>query len=124
MIFYAPGKIPAAKFDKLTAQVDIGPTILGFLNFSYESKFFGQDVFNIKEGQERAFISTYQSLGYIKNKKLVILEPNKKVKTFIPDFANGSSLATANDQQLANEAIANYQLASYLYKNGLYNFVK
>ncbi|WP_316767944.1 LTA synthase family protein [Pedobacter frigiditerrae] len=122
MIFYAPNHIKPSKFEKLTAQIDIGPTLLGYLNFSYQSKFFGQDVFRMKDNEERAFISTYQSLGFIKNNQLVILDPNKKVKTFTPDFINGNSKPIAANPSLIDEAIANYQLASYLYKNKLYGF--
>jgi phosphoglycerol transferase MdoB-like AlkP superfamily enzyme len=122
MIFYSPGHITPGKFEKLTAQIDIGPTILGYLNFSYDSKFFGQDVFKMKDSEERAFISTYQSLGYIKDNKLVILDPNKKAVTYKPDFATGSAVTISADQKLINEAISNYQMASYLYQNGLYGF--
>lgn len=122
MIFYSPGHIAPGKFEKLTAQIDIGPTILGYLNFSYNSKFFGQDVFKMKDGDERAFISTYQSLGYIKNQKLVVLDPNKKSGTYQPDFKTGNAEKRPEDQQLTNETIANYQMAAYLYQNGLYGF--
>lgn len=122
MIFYSPGHITPGKFEKLTAQIDIGPTILGYLNFSYNSKFFGQDVFKMKDSDERAFISTYQSLGYIKDKTLVILNPHKKVATYKPDFTNGGAVAITANQKLIDEAISNYQMASYLYQNGLYGF--
>jgi len=122
MIFYSPGHIAPGKFEKLTAQIDIGPSILGYLNFSYDSKFFGQDVFKMKDTDERAFISTYQSLGYIKNNKLIILDPNKKVAAYKPDFTTGSAVTIPLDQKLINEAISNYQMASYLYQNGLYGF--
>ena len=122
MIFYSPGHITPGKFEKLTAQIDIGPTILGYLNFSYNSKFFGQDVFKMKDSDERAFISTYQSLGYIKNNKLVILDPNRKAATYKPDFTTGGSVAIPADGKLIDEAISNYQMASYLYQNGLYGY--
>lgn len=124
MIFYSPGHIAQGKFEKLVAQIDIGPTLLGYLNFNYKSKFFGQDVFKMNDKDQRIFISTYQSLGYIKNDKLVILEPNKKVNTFIPDYVTGSSKAIPNEKWLTNEAISNYQLASELYKVKGYQFVK
>jgi len=122
MIMYSPENIKPGKFEKLVAQIDIGPSILGLLNFSYQSKFFGQDVFKMKDEQQRAFISTYQSLGYIKNNKLVILDPNKKVATFSPNFITGSAKAVPSEEWLTNEAIANYQLASYLYSSGGYLF--
>jgi phosphoglycerol transferase MdoB-like AlkP superfamily enzyme len=122
MIIYSPANIAPSKFEKLTAQIDIGPTILGLLNFNYESKFFGQDIFNKSATHERVFISTYQSLGYIKNNKLIILDPNKKVNTYSANFNTGESKIISSDNQLTHEAIANYQLASYLYTNGKYNF--
>jgi len=122
MIMYSPEHIKPGKFEKLVAQIDIGPSILGLLNFSYQSKFFGQDVFKMKDEQQRAFISTYQSLGYIKNNKMVILNPNKKLNTFAPDFKTGTSKIIPSEDRLTKEAIANYQLASYLYANGNYNF--
>ncbi|WP_208110935.1 LTA synthase family protein [Pedobacter duraquae] len=124
MIMYSPGHIAAGKFDRLTAQIDIGPTILGWLNVNYTSKFFGQDVFKLPLGKERAFISTYQSLGYIKDGKLVILDPNKKTATYRPDFNTGNAVPIAEDQRLLQEGIANYQMASYLYQKGLYQFEK
>lgn len=122
MIFYAPGLIKPGKFEKLTAQIDIGPSILGYLNFNYESKFFGQDVFRMKDNQQRIFISTYQSLGYLKDNQLVILGPNKKVNTFRPDFKTGEAKPIKAVQWLTNEAVANYQLASFLYNNHAYEF--
>jgi len=122
MIMFSPAIIKPGKFEKLTAQIDIGPSILGLLNFNYHSKFFGQDVFKMKDDQQRAFISTYQSLGYIKNNKLVILDPNKKVTTFIPDFRTGNAISIPSENWLTEEAIANYQLAAYLYSNHGYQF--
>ncbi|WP_231463549.1 LTA synthase family protein [Pedobacter sp. Leaf132] len=124
MIFYSPGHIVPSKFEKLTAQLDIGPTILSYLNMGYKSKFFGHDVFTMQDSAQRAFISTYQSLGYIRNNKLVILNPNKKVSTYKPDFKTGNSVKVANDNKLTNEAISYYQLASYLYQKKLYQQIQ
>ncbi|WP_316796132.1 LTA synthase family protein [Pedobacter agri] len=122
MIIYSPAYIKPGKFDKLVAQIDIGPSILGLLNFNYQSKFFGQDVFKMKDEQQRAFISTYQSLGYIKNNKLVILDPNKKVATSIPNFKTGNAKPVPSENWLTEEAIANYQTAAYLYTKNGYQF--
>lgn len=120
MIFYAPAHIAPSKFEKLTAQLDIGPTILGYLNFSYKSKFFGHNVFKMKDDEQRAFISTYQSLGYLRNGKLVVLNPNRKLGTFKPDFKTGTAIKTTDDEKLTNEATSYYQMAAYLYQKGLY----
>ena len=91
------------------------------LNFNYRSKFFGYDIFRLEAGRERVFISTYQSLGYIRNKQLIILQPNKKVSAFSPDFETGDAKTIAINEQIKKEAISYYQQASYLYRNRLYN---
>ncbi|MFC6192236.1 LTA synthase family protein [Dyadobacter subterraneus] len=119
LLIYSPGNIKPAKMERLMSQIDLGPTILGLLNFSYTSKFFGYDIFKLEEGRERAFISTYQSLGYIRRDSLVILKPQRIVNTFIPDFKDGSSKPAKSNSHLTNEAISWYQTASYQFKNKL-----
>ncbi len=119
LLIYSPENIPAAKMERMMSQIDIGPTLLGLLNFSYTSKFFGYDMFKVKPGQERAFISTYQNLGYIKNDQLVVLSPQQKKEQFIMDFKNKSQSLGPLDQKLAEEAIAWYQVSSYVFEKGL-----
>ncbi len=121
MIIYSPKNVNTQKFERLTAQIDIAPTLLGMLNFNYRSKFFGYDIFRLEEGRERVFISTYQSLGYIKNNELIILQPNRKVSAYKPDFSSGEAKPIQLNEHLKKEAIANYQQASFLYRNKLYN---
>jgi len=117
MLIYSPANISAQVTNRLTAQIDIAPTILGLLKFSYRSKFFGQDVFAVPEDRQRAFISTYQGLGYLKDKRLVIQSPIRTVKEFIPDFANGQATETPLTDSLVQEAIAYYQCASWLIRH-------
>lgn len=119
LLIYAPGFIHPGVMPRLMSQIDIGPTILGLLNFSYRSKFFGYDIFQLEPGRERAFVSTYQSLGYIKHDSLVILKPQKVASTFTPDFKDGSARETLPNRHLAEEAIAWYQAASFQFRNGL-----
>jgi len=120
MLIYSPANIQPARVERLMSQIDLGPTLLGLLNFSYKSKFFGYDIFKLEPGRERVFISTYQNLGYVKNDKLVILYPQKKVKTFTPNFEDGSAVLIPNEEALTNEAVSWYQTASYEFKNELY----
>ncbi len=121
LIIYSPGNIQPQKVDRLTAQIDIVPTILGLLNFSYKSKFFGQDVFSSPPGKERVFISTYQGLGYLKNNKLVIQSPVKKIQEWQPDFQTGKAVQTPLTDSLVKQAIAFYQCASWLVNHKKYN---
>lgn len=132
---YAPGFIQPQKYDKLVSQIDVMPTVLGLLNFDYQSKFFGQDVLK-SDYVPRAFIATYQDLGYIKNDVLTIISPVKKVKQF--DLiqqknevlgANYSILYEEKpkvkiDEKLKKETIAIYQTASHILKTKNYQKIK
>ena len=117
--------------DKLVSQIDVMPTVLGILNFKYQSKFFGKDVLNTKY-IPRAFIATYQDLGYIKDDVLTIISPQKKVKQFDLIQQKNETLdsnycifyeekpKTKIDLKLKKETIAVYQTASYILKNKKY----
>jgi phosphoglycerol transferase MdoB-like AlkP superfamily enzyme len=113
LFIYAPEILKPKEVGSLSSQIDIMPTILGILGFNYNTKFFGQDVLNYPTN--RAFISTYQMLGYLKNDQLVILAPNKKPQTY--NIKNNSQLLTNNDANLVDEAISFYQSAYLLYQN-------
>jgi copper oxidase (laccase) domain-containing protein len=67
---------------------------------------------------ERAFISNYQSLGYLRNNTLIVLSPKRKTEAYQVDSENYASVPTKVDESLVNEAIAYYQTASRAYKAG------
>lgn len=121
MWIYAPGIIQPRIEERLTAQIDIVPTILGLLNMNYKSKFFGKDVLNSTKGNETAFISTYQGLGMLTRNDLVIQRPPKEVKAYVPDFVSGQSKETAAKDTVIKKAIAYYQCASWMIRNKRYS---
>jgi phosphoglycerol transferase MdoB-like AlkP superfamily enzyme len=121
---YAPALVKPSIEQRLTSQIDLVPTVLGILNLNYNSRFLGYDLFKTPAGNERAFISTYQDMGYIKDGKLVILSPQKKIEMFVPNFVSGIASKTAPESAIVNEAIAWYQGANYLYKTGGYKMLK
>ena len=118
LMMYSPATITPGTMDRLMSQIDLGPTLLGLLNFSYTSKFYGYDIFKLEPGRERAFISTYQSLGYLKHDTLILLQPQQKKFTLIPNM-DGSAATVAENPKLLREAIVWYQTASHGFKNGL-----
>ncbi|MBO9561191.1 MAG: sulfatase-like hydrolase/transferase [Niastella sp.] len=117
MLIYAPKILQPRMVSDLTAQIDVAPTILGMLRLQYKSKFFGQDILNTPAEKQRAFISTYQGLGYMRNGKLVIQSPVKTVKEYTPDLKTGNATASRIDDSLVNQAIAYYQCTSWLLRN-------
>jgi phosphoglycerol transferase MdoB-like AlkP superfamily enzyme len=80
-MIFSEGFIQPQKFTKTMSQIDVMPTLFGLLNFNYQSKFLGQDIFT-KEFQPKAYIATYQDLGFVKDNYLTIISPLRKVKQY------------------------------------------
>ena len=123
LLIYAPELIAPGRVDRLMSQIDIPPTLLGLLNFSYDSRFMGYDLLHLPAGQERIFISTYQNLGYAKGDRLVVLKPKGQVSLYQINYETGEYKPLPEDDALVKEAVAWYQGASMLYKTGQYHAV-
>lgn len=125
-MIYAPKDIVPQHFDKLMSQIDLMPTALGLLNFNYESKFFGTDVLQ-PTYKPRAFIATYQDLGYIRDHYLTILGVNKTIKQYsiTPQSVQETVIPIKEvkeiNKEYANEAISFYQFTAEQLKNKAYN---
>lgn len=99
MLVYAPKHIKPRTVDTLVSQIDVAPTLLGLLNMSYESRFYGTDV--LRRVQERAFISNYLQLGYLTNDSLTVIKPVKQMAfyrkegdQFVPTEKSDAARAT------------------------------
>jgi phosphoglycerol transferase MdoB-like AlkP superfamily enzyme len=118
MWIYSPGNIAPGRFDALMGQVDIAPTLLGLLGMDYDSQFYGIDVFQQHPG--RAYVGTYQLLGYLAGDKLVQLAPHRKVDTVRPAWAGDQQQPPLpEDPALSLQAISDYQTAAYRFTHGL-----
>jgi phosphoglycerol transferase MdoB-like AlkP superfamily enzyme len=116
---YAPAHFAPKQVEQLTSQIDIPPTLLGLLHFSYRSRFFGYDVFQLEPGRERAFPSTYEKLGYLRGNTLTALEPQRKVEQLTPNFDTGDAVPVKTvDASQVDDAVAYYQVAANLFKHG------
>lgn len=80
-MIFAPDFIKPEKFRTVASQIDLMPTLFGLLHFNYNSKFLGQDVFS-KNYVPRAYIATYQDLGFVKDNYLTVISPIKKIKQY------------------------------------------
>ncbi|NVO12027.1 MAG: sulfatase-like hydrolase/transferase [Bacteroidales bacterium] len=119
LIIYNPTLCPPQKIDKLSSQIDVAPTLLGMLNWTYKSKFFGKDILKMTPNEERAFIANYQKLGFIKNDKIVILSPQQKVRYYQFNRQTGVMIDIPADNELLNDAVGYYQSSNYVYKKKL-----
>lgn len=102
---------------QLCSQIDLFPTLFGLLHWNYDSNLYGMNVRN-PGYQGRAFMGTYQKLAYLKNDSLVILSPQQRVETFRYSKQDNSQQQAPQNGQAAKEAIAYYQTAYHLFKNG------
>jgi phosphoglycerol transferase MdoB-like AlkP superfamily enzyme len=124
-IIYSKGFIKPEKIPVLMSQIDLMPTVLGLLHFSYPSRFYGADVLKT-DYRPRAFIATYQDMGYIRENILTVLSPVKQVRQYrlIPLLKKGIASGFQEEyremplqskrQDLIDEAIAYYQSATWL----------
>jgi len=119
LIVYSPKYIKPAVYSGLTSQIDIAPTVLGLLNFSYDSRFLGRDVLRKSPSRERCLISTYERLGFIEDNALVILNPKKKVESFNCDMTDGSVRPARRLTRELKDALAYYEGANIIYKQNL-----
>ena len=114
LIFYAPDCIAPATYDGLASQIDVAPVLLGLLNTSYVSRFYGRDVLYDKAAQPRAFISTYEKIALVRGDTTLMLAPRQSVDA----YAGLTRSKRANiDAELEADAIAYFQAASAWSRN-------
>jgi len=117
LIVYSPGHVRLGRVDTLASQIDVGPTLLGMLDFSYRSRFFGHDILREGANHQRALFANYQTVGYYRDGLVVELKPRRRYR--IVDAATGEAASgDARSADLLDEAISYYQLASRAYKTG------
>ncbi len=111
-LIYAPGFIAPQRVSTLCSQIDLMPTLFGLLDFSYDSHFYGQDIL-AADFSPRAFMATYQDLGYFKDNILTVLSPVRQVKQYMctrnADGTYTQTLLPHTQQQLLREAQIYYQ---------------
>jgi len=119
LLIYAPAHIKPQVVDRMMSQIDVAPTVLGLLNFNYTSTFIGKDVMTADPWTERAFISTYQKLGYIQDDKLLVLGPKKESDYFSFVRKDGATTVLKPQEELLMNGLAYMQGSNYIYKNRL-----
>ncbi|MCT7075888.1 sulfatase-like hydrolase/transferase, partial [Salmonella enterica] len=77
LFIYAPKLIDARESAQLASQIDLAPTLLGLINLSYESTFFGRDLLQDNPLPPRVVVGNYQHLGLFDGKNLAILSPRQ-----------------------------------------------
>lgn len=119
LLIYAPALIKPQVVDRMMSQIDVAPTVLGLLNLKYTSAFIGKDVLTSDTWSERAFISTYQKLGFLSDDKLVVLGPKKAADYFSFVRKDGVTTVLKPQEDLLMDTLAYMQGTNFIYKNRL-----
>jgi len=111
-LIFSPGRIQPQIVSKVCSQIDILPTLFSILHLPAKVSFAGNDILS-PNFKERAFLATYQDLGYYENHILTVLSPVKKVQQYAirpnPDGTFEETLLQKQDVGLTQKAVSFYQ---------------
>lgn len=114
-IIYAPGFIEPQRVSKTCSQVDLMPTLFSLLHFDYDSSFCGDDIL-ADDFRERAYMATYQDLGYYCDDVLTVLSPVRRITQYAVERGENwtftETLLKDKAEGPAHEAQANYQFTN------------
>ena len=114
-LIYSPGFIEPRVVEKTCSQIDLMPTLFSLLGFSYDSRFYGQDILS-DDFRERAFMATYQDLGFYADGILTVLSPVRRIQQFSVSRSDGWEFSEEPmdvlDETVLKEAQAYYQTAN------------
>lgn len=124
LIIYAPGgQLPTGQVTTLMSQIDYAPTLLGLLNLSYQSRFFGRDVLEPANASlpGRALIANYQKLGLFTGDRLSVLQPMRAHALYAYNPVTHASTPVTEDSAMLRDTITYYQTAGWLIRHGRQN---
>lgn len=113
-VIYAPSRIAPEAVGKIASQIDLVPTLLALLGMDYDAGFYGRNIL-ADDFRERAFIATYENLGYLDGDVFTVLSPVCRVSQYrvVPteqDPYHVEPLAEPDTENL-HRAIGFYQTA-------------
>lgn len=120
LIVYAPKHVKPARVGALTSQIDIAPTVLGLLNVSYDSVFFGRDVLHDDGDRRYALLSHNRDVALYHDQSLVVLGIQRAVGTYHYDKISNEQQPIRHDADNVRDAASLFQTAYNLYRDGQY----
>lgn len=121
-VIWNPKLVKPRVYDHLCSQIDMMPTLFGWMNWSYTTRFYGQDVFSpgYTPEKERMFASNYQKIAYVTHDVLGMLKPKQEFTIGKVDLKAGTleSDTSGSLQPVLDDTVSLYQSASWLFRNG------
>lgn len=106
------------KISKLVSQIDLIPTLFGYLNWNYTTSLYGKDIRLINPNEERALLGNYRTLGLLKNNIFTEINDKKQCTQYHWNAINKIMKPINQENKTLKElTISYYQTASQRFKN-------
>jgi len=122
-IVYSPAHLAPHTDTRLASQIDIVPTVLDLLGLPEHTNFMGRSVLHAYPDAGRAFIATYQKLGYLTPDQLVVLSPGRQIEDWRLDAQQDIAAPVRQPDTLVARAIGAYQDTARRARDGLLQHV-
>ena len=119
-IVYSPRHIPPHRVATLASQIDVAPTVLGLLNLSHDSVFFGKDVLADQPAARFVPLNHNRDIALFRDGRLNELGFRRTQHTLAYDANTGRQAPTAADPEGLRDAASVFQLAYSLYSSRAY----
>lgn len=112
------------KFETLSSQIDIPPTLLSMIGMKVETPMPGRNIKDINPGTKgRAIMQFHDINAFRVENQVVIMQPNKKAEQFTVE-QDSVLVPSKLDEDLAKDALAHITAASDLYNEKKYTTKK
>jgi len=118
-IVYSPAHLAPHTDTRLASQIDLVPTVLDLLGLPEHTRFMGRSVLRAYPDAGRAFIGTYQMLGYLTPDQLVVLRPGRKIEDWRLNAQLEIVAPVRQPDPMVARAIGAYQEAATRARDGL-----
>jgi len=122
LLFYNPVLIPSGRTcGVIGSQLDIGPTILDFLGFDYNSEFFGRSLLATSKDRERVLMSHNRDVSLLRDSTIAVLGIQGNTDTYRLDSTSDKfdQVYNPRDTDLIPDAITYYMLAYDMFRDHL-----
>jgi phosphoglycerol transferase MdoB-like AlkP superfamily enzyme len=124
LVLYSPKHIRPGRVETLTSQIDVAPTVLGILNFTYDSTFFGIDVLGESHPDRLIPLNHNRDIGLFDGRNLIEIGFRKTSAQYVYDPVTRIQTPVAIDPERTKDVIAIFQEAFELYNERHYSMTK
>jgi phosphoglycerol transferase MdoB-like AlkP superfamily enzyme len=115
LLIHAPRHVKPGHVRTLTSQIDVAPTVLGLLHFSYDSTFFGTDVLHEARPGRLIPLNHNRDVALFDGSHVIELGFRKTAAQFVYDRVSHAQMPESLDPERLKDVIAFFQEGYELY---------